>query len=480
MKIKEVLTLTTILTLTPISAYSTTPTFTGDDAAGSLAADSSGVTVTTPPFGDWTGSGTIFSRLYVCDSQKQEISTLESDDSQMPSTNPGCLKVSEATAMHATVSSGVISFSNLFAYFGSAWEPFDVSAHGQNLVLENMFTDISGNRYTRSDSVTVTPLSVSEPTHDGNHSLSINGDSIVADPGVWTPAASGNAPRYLIWACDSEHPARDTPISYQNFPLDTCGILRGDSSVAPSTLSSALYQGLGNPERVPFDPSVHGNHVFLISIYNDAANNVDREVRTASIFVEGSSPSDEDATADTNRFSAPAPFPGPVITSPSIPANNAPGAQVTIPGSNLETVSEVTIGDSEAESTITGGNLLVTIPETLEPGTYDLVVSSSTGNVTISDAITVSGTAVNATEAPRGSTIRIDDEVKVRVFNPAGAGKVQIFVNGEEIAWVRTEDPNDPKLTNGYLVRTVELAPGKNVIEIFVEGERIRRNAYGL
>ena len=72
MKIKAVLTLTTILALTPISAYSSTPDYTGDDAAGSLAADSSSVTV-TPPSGAWSGTGTILSRLYVCDSPKQEI-----------------------------------------------------------------------------------------------------------------------------------------------------------------------------------------------------------------------------------------------------------------------------------------------------------------------------------------------------------------------------------------------------------------------
>jgi hypothetical protein len=47
---------------------------------------------------------------------------------------------------------------------------------------------------------------------------------------------------------------------------------------------------------------------------------------------------------------------------------------------------------------------------------------------------------------------------------------------------VRAVDNTDPKLrfANGayYLVRTIDLAEGKNVFEIFVDGERVRRVAY--
>jgi hypothetical protein len=43
---------------------------------------------------------------------------------------------------------------------------------------------------------------------------------------------------------------------------------------------------------------------------------------------------------------------------------------------------------------------------------------------------------------------------------------------------VNATDANDSKLFNGYLVRTVELAEGKNVIEVFVDGVRVDRKAY--
>jgi hypothetical protein len=76
-----------------------------------------------------------------------------------------------------------------------------------------------------------------------------------------------------------------------------------------------------------------------------------------------------------------------------------------------------------------------------------------------------------------------DRSIKLYAKNIVGEGKVQFMLNGKEIAWVRAVDESDPKLreANGfyYLVRTVSLKAGmKNVVEIFVDGERVRRAAY--
>ena len=72
---------------------------------------------------------------------------------------------------------------------------------------------------------------------------------------------------------------------------------------------------------------------------------------------------------------------------------------------------------------------------------------------------------------------------KIYAKNVVDAGKVQFFFNGKEIAWVNATSESDPKLrtANGahYLVRTVDLVLGqKNVLEIYLDGERIRRTAY--
>lgn len=81
----------------------------------------------------------------------------------------------------------------------------------------------------------------------------------------------------------------------------------------------------------------------------------------------------------------------------------------------------------------------------------------------------------------------LTNQAKLYAKNPIGEGKVQFVLNGREIAWIRATDETDPKLRLvtegpmagiGYLVRTVNLVGGKNGLEIYVEGERIRRTAY--
>lgn len=73
-------------------------------------------------------------------------------------------------------------------------------------------------------------------------------------------------------------------------------------------------------------------------------------------------------------------------------------------------------------------------------------------------------------------------QAKLYAKNIVGAGKVQFILNGKEIAWVTAVDASNPKLraANGafYLVRTVNLAVGKNVLEVKVAGTQVRRVVY--
>lgn len=89
------------------------------------------------------------------------------------------------------------------------------------------------------------------------------------------------------------------------------------------------------------------------------------------------------------------------------------------------------------------------------------------------------------TEADTPSRIKAIEEMKAKIyaFDLLGKGKVQLFLNGKEVAWVRASDATDPKLRNirdrSYFVRTVELKPGiKNILEVYLNGQRIQRVAY--
>lgn len=187
--------------------------------------------------------------------------------------------------------------------------------------------------------------------------------------------------------------------------------------------------------------------------------------------------------ASSSSASAP-PYTGPIVNSPSLSGPVARGAKVALTGSNLSGVTKVEINGLDcAVSVNSSGELEITVPAGLAAGTYDLVVTSSSGKLTVQDGIRVSAESVAPLAGqdvrPSAKKNELAGEVKVRLFDVVGAGKVQIFVNGKEIAWVNAADASDSKLFDGYLVRTVALSEGKTAIEVFVDGTRVQRWAYG-
>jgi len=122
------------------------------------------------------------------------------------------------------------------------------------------------------------------------------------------------------------------------------------------------------------------------------------------------------------------------------------------------------------------------MPDGLAPGDHTLQVLSrdSKGRViTLNFPIVVSGEV-----AARGSTRNLGDgAVKMYGKSIVGAGKVQFMLNGKEIAWVNATSEGNPKLRTAndayYLVRTVYLIKGqKNILEVHLDGVRIKRAAY--
>lgn len=272
----------------------------------------------------------------------------------------------------------------------------------------------------------------------------------------------------------------------------------GEEGATLGPEDARLYKGDGNVYNSANDYPVlrqmlvvtdttDNSYTFLSSDYVDFSGTATENPNSPASNFEATTPSNEnnqqqndsnpesanDLSADVVRAT---PYAGPVVHP--LGSSAASGGKATLSGSNLRGVTKVSINGIEAGVTVnTDGEIEITIPAGLAAGTYDLVITSDSGKLTIQDGITISGSAALGNAS--GSTKRmVDNTAKVWVFDVAGAGKVQIFVNGKEIAWVRTDDPNDAKLKEGYLVRTVELVDGKNVIEIYVDGERVRRTAY--
>jgi uncharacterized Zn-binding protein involved in type VI secretion len=173
-------------------------------------------------------------------------------------------------------------------------------------------------------------------------------------------------------------------------------------------------------------------------------------------------------------------YSGPLITSSTVAA---PGEKVTISGSGLSGVTTVKIdGVVCVVNSVSGSSITITLPTTLSSGTKDLVLVSDSGSLTVQGGIKVTGSAVTAT-GQTASLKRVGDRVRFMVKDVVGAGKIQFKINGKEVAWVRAVDATDPKLrktssNEPYFVRTSSLVRGKNAVEIFVDGERVKRASY--
>lgn len=157
---------------------------------------------------------------------------------------------------------------------------------------------------------------------------------------------------------------------------------------------------------------------------------------------------------------------------------------ITITGTNLSGVSAKLSGVAVKVLENTATKLVMQVPAGLTPANkVDLVVTSSTGVLTVQDALDIkAGFCSQNISEGLWTKKQSASSIKFYAKSPIGEGKIQFFANGREIAWVNAVDETDPKLTFAsgypYLVRTFELAPGKNRVEIRLDGVRIWRATY--
>ena len=171
------------------------------------------------------------------------------------------------------------------------------------------------------------------------------------------------------------------------------------------------------------------------------------------------------------------PYTGPIITNvdgdrktSELEAAESRKAEIT--GERLGGVTKAFVNGQEVEileQTDTG--FTIVLPEGLEPGTYDLYIMSSIGNLTYKDAITITGLVtgtVCANEAMSWWTKRMGEtEVKVYIKCPELNAKIRVLHqtggSGDyESVYVKTiTDENDPVMVinefGKYIVRTIEL-----------------------
>lgn len=254
-----------------------------------------------------------------------------------------------------------------------------------------------------------------------------------------------------------------------------------------------------NEESRPLK-DINGNELFA-SGESDSSAIVGNQFFFAAADRDGMFDSDEpffnlysvslsSSVEDSPQMSNPAvPYSGPVITAFSN-SSPQPGELLSMSGSGLSDVTSLSLDGVQVEiASVLENKLVIVTPLGLSPGLKDLVLKWPGGTLTVQNALNISAAATDSGESAslvkaKGWTKKLSDSsAKIYTKDVVGAGKVKFVFNGKEIAWVRATSETNPKLrtANGvhYLVRTVELIKGqKNILEIYLDGTRIKRVAY--
>lgn len=180
-----------------------------------------------------------------------------------------------------------------------------------------------------------------------------------------------------------------------------------------------------------------------------------------------------------------------------VPLDNAitvrAGSNLRLTGSNLEAVTQVFVGENEAEFEVDDKGIKVEMPKNLELRAYETKIIDKDGNETLGPVVDV--TEIQTVIADRDALIKRlpNGSVKIWLFNPLNVGKVQFILKEKEIAWVRASSDfiQSAKLRTlslsqmPYLVRTLRLpegsitgfkfvVKGKIIQELDIEGRAVR------
>lgn len=169
-----------------------------------------------------------------------------------------------------------------------------------------------------------------------------------------------------------------------------------------------------------------------------------------------------------------APYVGPILYASATKVSARPGESVKLTGERLSGVTKILINGGELSILeLSESSIQVLIPLGMNPGFFDLVVFSPQGQLTVQQAIRILNVSADGASSQVSSSVRDlgSNRIKAYVLNPVGQGKVQILLNGKEIAWVNASSESDKKLFKGYLVRTLKLVSGENLIEVLVNGK---------
>jgi hypothetical protein len=152
------------------------------------------------------------------------------------------------------------------------------------------------------------------------------------------------------------------------------------------------------------------------------------------------------------RSSAPATYTGPLVTA--VQAKTYANGDIELPGSNLGEIKSVKIDSVDIPFEVKDKVIVLHIPDGLSLGVKSLVISSSSGLMTIDGALKIAEKPI----AFNVSFSRIKNKLSASVSSPSN---LILKLNGKEVASQRG---------SGVISKTLTLKKGKNFVDVIKDG----------
>jgi hypothetical protein len=274
-------------------------------------------------------------------------------------------------------------------------------------------------------------------------------------------------------------------------PAFTSGTTGSGVSGTSSTVYQALVSDAENDALTySIDPAVTGFSIsatgavtmmdsvaagsYVLAVRVD--DGTDYETSLVTITVAAASPP---VSSPSPTPAPPLAYSGPVIFSGQ---SAAAGAEVTLTGEKLETVTSAMVGDVPVKIvSALAQSLTLEIPTSLAAGTHDLVLQSSYGKLTVMDGLKVVAAVV--TESP--VTVPADTAALVKKLSVGSfRGRIVIYSKGHEGSrlsvkvagkWLVVPELSETWNNTDYS-RTTRLVGGGRLLrlDLFIDGKFVR------
>ncbi len=215
--------------------------------------------------------------------------------------------------------------------------------------------------------------------------LALNGDSITSVNAAWS---SGASTLWLVLACSQQISAGSTTVQLTvvNTVQTICQPLSSSSlgQTRPTSMSGVYVLG-NNGYELYSSSGYSSTHRHIMTYATISGTNW---AWSATQLLGSVAPV---ASSSSDEVPPPVYYGGPKITGFSKPASigSSLGGDIRLEGKRMAKVTSATIGGVAAEFVSTRTSLRVTVPTGLKPGTYDLVLQTSSGKITILRFVTI-------------------------------------------------------------------------------------------